>query len=146
MDKLNYIVKTIAPEIDVIYEEGGKTCFDHDLKAVIVGTDFQEDDCGFMRHIRYNHNFTDTYKYSLTLWSILHELGHYFTSDNGYVSQEEITEYIICGLIPREIANENEIIQNMYFDIESEWNATEWAINWIKNNTELAKTFTELLK
>ena len=146
MDKLNYIVKSIAPEINVIYDETEPTCFDHDLKAISIGVDFQDDDCGFMRHIKFNHDYPEAEEYSLTLWSILHELGHYFTSNNGYISTEELAEYALCGLIPREIAENNESIQNMYFDIESEWNATEWAINWIKDNTDLARQFNDLLK
>lgn len=146
MTDIEYIVKSIAPEVEVRCEDDEITCFDYDLNAVIIGKDFQIDDCGFMRHVRYNHNFEDAYEYSLMFWSILHELGHYFTGNNGYLSDEEMADYILCGLIPREMADENEALQNIYFDIESEWNATEWAINWIKNNTELAKTFTELLK
>jgi len=146
MNALSFIVKTIAPRVKVIYELESPTCFDHDIKAVIIGNDFQTDDCGFMRHIVEKHNFADAYNYSMSLWSVLHELGHYFTGDDGYISDEEAVQYAICAMIPRKHADASPEIQNMYFDIESEYNATEWAINWIVSHPRLARIYNRLVK
>ena len=146
MNTLTLIVKSIAPKVKVVYEPDSSTCFDHDMCAVVIGDDFQTDDCGFMRHIKYNHGFTEAYDYSINLWSILHELGHYFTSEDGYISYEDEEKYTLCAMIPRAIADENPYIQNLYFDIEAEYEATEWAINWIKSHPRLARIYSNLVK
>lgn len=147
MNKLvaNFIVKSIAPSVSLHYEEDSSTCFDHDLKAVIIGDDF-EDDCGFMRHIKYNHNFAQAYDYSINLWSILHELGHYFVGDDGVVSEEEAVQYAFCAMLSKDIVANNPYLQNVYFDIEAEFKATEWAIDWIVSHPRLAKIYNNLLK
>lgn len=146
MNFISLIVKSIAPKVRVIYEDDSETCFDHDLKAVIIGNDFQLDDCGFMRHIKEEHKFSEAFDYSINLWGVLHELGHYFTSDDGYISNEEAMQYAICSMIPREVADQNPSIQNVYFDIPCEYKATEWAINWIKSHKKLAKFYNKLVK
>ena len=145
MDNLTFIVKSIAPEVDVVYEPDSFTCFDHDLEAVVIGNDFQLDDRGFMRHIVETHDFAQAYDYSLMLWSILHELGHYFTGDDGWVDEEEANQYLVCSLVPSEIADDPKI-QDLYFNIPSEYEATEWAIDWVKANPELATRFNNMLK
>jgi hypothetical protein len=145
MDNLTSIVKSIAPEVDVVYEPDSFTCFDHDLEAVVIGNDFQLDDRGFMRHIVETHDFAQAYDYSLAFWSILHELGHYFTGDDGWVDEEEANQYLVCSLVPSEIADDPKI-QDLYFNIPSEYEATEWAIDWIKANPELATRFNNMLK
>ena len=146
MDAIKIVVKSIAPKVKVVYDPESETCFDHDLKAVIIGDDFRDDDYGFMRHIKYNHNFAEAYDYSINLWSILHELGHYFVGDNGYVSEEELAQYAICAMMPHDVAKDNPYLQNLYFDIPAEYNATEWAITWIMKHRKLAKIFNELVK
>jgi hypothetical protein len=145
MNALSFIVKSIAPEVDVVYEPDSFTCFDHDLEAVVIGNDFQLDDRGFMRHIVETHDFAQAYDYSLMLWSVLHELGHYFTGDDGWVDEEEANQYLVCSLVPSEIADDPKI-QDLYFNIPSEYEATEWAIDWIKANPELATRFNNMLK
>ena len=148
MNKLaaNLIVKSIAPEVSVSYEADSETCFDHDMCAVIIGNDFQEDDCGFMRHLRYNHDFAQAYDYSLALWSLLHELGHYFTGNDGYIEDEDMAKYALCYMTPRDMAQDNPYIQNLYFNITNEWNATEWAIDWVVSHPRLSRLFNTLLK
>ena len=146
MDTIKLIVKSIAPKVDVIYEDDSITCFDFDLNAVIIGKDLMLDDCGFIRHIIDRHKFVNAQQYSLIFWSILHELGHYFTGDDGIVSDEDAMQYTICAMIPREAVDENPNIQSFYFDIENEWNATEWAINWIQTHKLLAKLFNYIVK
>ena len=143
MNALSFIVKTIAPRVKVVYEPESSTCFDHDMKAVVIGDDFQTDDCGFMRHIVENHGFSQAYDYSINLWSVLHELGHYFTGDDGVISEEEALTYAFCAMIPR---SDNPKIQNIYFNIPAEFNATEWAIDWIVSHPRLAKIYNRLVK
>lgn len=143
MNTLAFIVNSIAPEVRLVYEPNSPTCFDHDLKAVVIGNDLQ-DDRGFMRHIVETHDFAQAYDYSLVLWSVLHELGHYFTSDDGWIDEDEASQYLVCALVSKE-ATDDPKIQDLYFNIPSEYEATEWAIDWIKANPELATRFNNML-
>lgn len=145
MNACKLIVKSIAPKVNVICDENDYTCFDHDLKTVIIGGDLNND-YGFMRHLKYNHNFPEAYDYSIKLWSILHELGHYFEGNDGIIDEEEMTQRAICSLIPNEMAKDNPYIQNLYFNLQSEYDATEWAITWVMKHKRLAKIFNALVK
>jgi hypothetical protein len=70
------------------------------------------------------------------LWTLLHELGHYFTLDVWETEEEEETR-LMCSLISEEEAQSNTAIQDRYFDLSREWEATEWAICFAENNPNI---------
>ena len=122
-----YIIATkiVAPHLKIRYDDNEQTCYDCNEECLIIGNDFGSDDCGFMRHLREVHGYADADRYSLALWILLHEIGHYNTVD--YVEDDLWTR----GLISYEEASKDSELQDIYFNIESEWKATEWAIEWV---------------
>lgn len=93
-------------------------------------------DCGFMRHLREKHACPLADKYSLSVWSYLHELGHYFTLD-VWESEEEGIIRAVCALTPLAEAQSNTAMQDKYFGLSREWEATEWAIGFAKANPDI---------
>jgi hypothetical protein len=51
----------------------------------------------------------------------------------------------MCALLPVETVLENIEIQNTYFNLESEFEATEWAIEYSVNHRKFCKIFDSLI-
>jgi hypothetical protein len=99
-------------------------------------------DLGFLRHLREVHNCPLSYK--LSLWTILHEIGHYHTLD--YCEEDnELEVRAICAMVDRDKAEHCVEIQDLYFNLESEWEATEWAIDYATTHPFLCRIFNHLL-
>lgn len=80
---------------------------------------------------------------NIFVFSVLHELGHFFTIDN-FTDEEmekdtEAKELIEEGLtkLRRKSKKYNEVYC-AYFDLPTEYTATEWAVNWILDNKKEA--------
>ena len=125
--EIRNFIQSIA-DVKVTFSKSG-WWYDNEREVINVDlTDFN--DMGFMRHLHEVHKCEFAYEYSLTLWSILHEIGHYYTLDD---IEDDEDDRIALMLTTSEIAD-NEKVQDRYFNMPSEWVATEWAINFIKHN------------
>lgn len=126
-------------DVEVVFDTDEGSYFDGDTDTININLNELNQDYGFMRHLREVHkcNFWD--KYSPLLWTILHEVGHYYTLDD-YDSEAEEGERIILSLV-NEKGLQNPMVQDRYFNLPSEWGATEWAIHFVEDNTELCKEF-----
>ena len=113
--------KMVCSEIKIRFSNNG-SYFDFNSDCIYL--DPNENDCGF---------------YSLLVWSILHEIGHYYTLDFCDDDSELRLFLAFCdgSLIE---------IQDAYFNLESEWEATEWAIDFIIEHSKLCKFFSKILK
>jgi len=85
----------------------------------------------------------------MLLFSILHEIGHFETL--GKITQKEIdidtaTKGIIELAYGAYRGDDNYCFFKAYWDLKMEYLATEWAINFIKHNTEECATFWRKLK
>ena len=136
-------IKIVAPRIKIKYDSNEQTCYDCDEKCLIIGNDFYSDGCGFMRHLREVHGYINADQYSLALWTLLHEIGHYYTID--YV-EDDLWTRTFCGLFSYEEASKDSELQDMYFNIKSEWEATEWAIKWISFHKRIAKILNWIVR
>lgn len=134
---LKIVAKVIAPELTVKFDEDDFTCFDFEEDTIVIGGDFDGEDYGFMRHLREVHNFADADKFSRRLWTILHEVGHYET--DGDCEDDTYTRAML-GCFGEEVLSSPKI-QDLYFNLKSEWVATEWAIDWIQSHKFLAHLF-----
>ena len=114
--------KIIAPFVKVKIDKTDSTCFDFNNDTLIVGYDFNDDEYGFMRHLREVHGCKFANLFTHRFWAILHELGHYFTGDGIEDEKETLEVRAFC----------------MYFNLPSEFAATEWAINFIKTHKWLS--------
>lgn len=149
MDKLHEyaaaIVRAIDDELEV--EQADENSFEYaeDLIRLNLRDD---EDCGFMRHLKEKHGYADADKYSPMLWTILHEVGHYETAEDYSDEEYEKGLNIKLGLAccsPEEL-NSNEVLQNRYFDTAEEWYATEWAIEYIESHPRKAKKMSAELE
>ena len=131
--------KIVCPQIQVKFSNNGWE-YDHIEETIYIDPKDTKD-CGFLRHLKKVHGYKNNY--SLMVWSVLHEIGHYHTLD--YCEIDEFTRALI-GLISPEEAEKSEKIQDAYFNLEEEWEATEWAIEYAKNHKMLCALFTVLLR
>lgn len=128
--EIRNFIQSIA-DVKVSFKKEGYW-YDNEKEAINVDlTDF--DDMGFMRHLREVHKCDFVDDYPLALWSILHEIGHYYTLDD--VEEDDEDDRIALTLTTSEIAN-NKKVQDRYFNMPSEWAATEWAIQFVKDNCQ----------
>lgn len=138
-NNIRKFVKSIDEELSVTFICGVGCYFETATNTINI--DYTEtDDCGFMRHLKEIHKCDFAYDYSLILWTILHEIGHYETEWELLENDDEAELRFWLSLTSKEKANDI-IIQNKYYNLTAEWCATEWAIEWIEENRELAEQF-----
>ena len=130
--------KIIAPFVKVKIDKTDSTCFDFNNDTLIIGYDFNDDEYGFMRHLREVHGCKFANFFTHRFWAILHELGHYFTGEGIEDEKETLEVRALCILIGDDIVKTNKGVQDMYFNLPSEFAATEWAINFIKTHKWLS--------
>ena len=134
------LVKLIDPRVHIKRTTSWNE-FEWDTNTIYYNPAEDPADVGFMRHLRERHFFIEPERFSSRLWSILHELGHYFNAD-------EVGNYedkAICALLPYEVAKSCGSIQDLYYDSPDEFIATEWACAWITDHEFLAIAFSRLL-
>jgi hypothetical protein len=131
-------IKTINPRIKIKYDENDFAfCF----KNNTLYYNFNLIDMGFLRHMRECHKREP--QFGLMLYSLLHELGHYYMQD--CISEDEIETRAYCALLPVDFVLERPEIQNLYFNLESEFEATEWAIQYTIKHNRKCKIFNHLI-
>ena len=135
------IVKLIAPKIHLKKTDSYGTSFEWSTNTIYYDREADPFDIGFARHVKEKHKFPYPENYSTALWSILHEIGHYETD----YAEEDIRAKAVCKFLPADIAYANKGIQNLYYDSPDEFEATEWAIEWIEDHPKLAKLFSKVL-
>lgn len=139
---LTELVNTICPEVTLIFNHEDDSYYEYVTDIISVDPEPQADD-GFLRHLAEVHKCGFAYDYPLILWTILHEVGHYYTLED-VICDDEIETRVLCATVPLEVARDNERIRNMYYNLPSEWEATEWAIDFIAENTAFCKEFCEI--
>lgn len=87
----------------------------------------------FMDHLVNTHKCSWARDFSQITWSILHEIGHYYTDDPD--DENDLIQRIYYGLV--------EVEDDEYYNLESEYAATEWAIEFIENNREYVRNFED---
>ena len=143
--KIRRVVRAIAPEVKVTFRRGDTFYLSHDFNKINVDLDDLEDDGGFTRHLLNKHlvPLELCLRYTTATCSILHELGHYFCDDDIEETHEDKLTRVLCSMIPRETATEEQ--QDLYFDLPFEWEATEWAICFVVEHQELVDYLDDLL-
>ena len=139
--KIREFVKLIDEEITVCFSDD--CYYDYADEWVFYAPDRTEDN-GFVRHLYEFHN-CDLDLCALT-WSILHEIGHYYTWDDKYETEDEMWERYCYQHFPCETFEQSKNMQDAYFNMESEWIATEWAIEYAKENFPIVKAFDKIFR
>ena len=121
--------------------------FDNLHPTIAVGT------FHFMRHLATAHHQINAYKYSSHFWSVLHEVGHIYTTrfdipSEGLNQYREMQKGGGCnaeadrlGLVETDYE-----FQALYFNTIFEYEATEWAIRWVEEHPKEAKYWSKKLR
>lgn len=140
---LNSFAKTLDDDLSIVIESHGGSYY-YALDNTVYFNPHDFNDCGFLRHLRENHKCAECDNYSLTLWSLLHEIGHHFTLD--FCEEDELEIRALCAIISEEVAQKSIPMQDMYFNLESEWEATEWAMRFVARNAETCRALETAFK
>ena len=144
MFKYKLAVKLIERHLPVEIAEWGSESiyYDTNSKIMVIGKYFDPNDYGFMRHLGSVHKFVDADKYSYTLWHLLHEIGH-FKTEEKYGNNLAVRQYFKENA---KLMLRNTHLQNSFHNLRVEWEATEWAINWVKEHPKKAKILNLLVR
>lgn len=134
------IVDMYDTDIDIEYDE--VTEYDHDENIIYFALKGNADlDPCFLRHLRESHNCKFGEDIDIRLWALMHEIGHHFTLDNIDLDDEDIVRYMLGNYTTEEI-KADPALQNLYYDLPSEFKATEWAIRHIRRRLSFFRKVT----
>ena len=131
-------IKTNNPRIKLKYDKD-KFAFCFTINTLYYNFDII--DMGFLRHMRECHKWEP--QFSVMLYSLLHELGHYYMQD--CIDENEMETRAYCASLPVECVLKRPDIQDLYFNLESEFEATEWAIQYTIEHNRKCKIFNRLI-
>lgn len=96
----------------------------------------------FTEHLYNTHQCSYAYDFPQIYWSILHEVGHYYT-DDAY-DEDDLLVRLVYGLDAEE--EESQLTDEDYYNLDSEYEATEWAMEYVQNHPIKSKIFGKLFK
>lgn len=131
--------KCVAPKVKFSFNKEEDSYYDIEENRINLNSHLRENDFGFFRHIREAHGFTDIAAAVPEVWTLLHEVGHVHT----WVEDEE--EDIWRAALSIVDGSYDTFIQDAYYNLENEWLATEWAINYIKKHPVFVKILNWLV-
>lgn len=132
-------VKSLDEEVSVTFFESMHGChFNHGTKTLNIDfTDIgTEQSQFFFEHMIEKHGFKEAKEFDEITLTILHEIGHHINKHEGTNMMEMFFLSMIADQKEREYK---------YFDMKDEWEATEWAINFIKTKYAVVKLFEKEL-
>ncbi len=132
-----FIVKLLAPELEVEFSEKDQTHFNERLNLIVIGKDFNSDGEEFLAHIKRAHFYENVESFSLCFWTLLHEVGHYMTCS---ISESEVESY------PDYTLSQITFEDKTYFDKPREWLATEWAVGYVIAHPVLSYLFNKFVE
>lgn len=88
----------------------------------------------FLDSVRKLGGSTDTY--CTYYWSLMHEVGHFYTIDDIENDDSDLRE-LCCALGVESM--------EMYTNLPAEKAATGWAVQWTQDNPELAQKINEFV-
>jgi len=124
-----------------------ETIFNKNAPLVLLGVDYQAftdsniitvgafaptDEQLYRMYLKEIHNFYDKeLEYEFIMF--LHEIGHIVT--NNEFTDDEMEDYEKCVA---DIESREDVTNHLleYYDLDVEWRATEWAVNYIKNTND----------
>lgn len=140
----DFISEITEGECTTVFKNNHGSYYDIRRNEINVNADQATDPAAssFFRHLHDFHKVEDITIVEAITWTILHEVGHFFNQDEiMHPTDEDLmaqTEIHLAITI-------NRYIQDLYYNTTAEWVATEWAIDFIKNNFALVKLFEENL-
>ena len=141
IELLQNFVELIDDEIEIY--KGSCYEVDMDLKEIYLGS---------KRYDRISHFFMQHWKKEIAetpinwcILSILHEIGHLMTTTEELEDNRKTLDGIYSFMFQEGAITETDYFKS-YFDIPAERAATEWGINFYKNNVDLCNSIALQLK
>jgi len=135
------LVKLITPFTKIHVGDFGDCFYDDDDNTIYIDLDIDEG--------RFRENLATAHKYEtnlgLLIWTILHEIGHHFTYKYIDENEDEVLRLVYKNLFKKKLITEK-TWQDLYYELDSEWEATEWAINFIEKHKRLCKFFNKMFE
>ena len=132
--------KLVAPKIRFSFKDADEGSFYNvDTNHVNLAPTYLGD-FGFLRHVRDSHHFNETDVIAPCTWTLLHEVGHSHT----WLEDEE--EEQMRAILRFMDGTTNPIVQNAYYNLENEWEATEWAIKYIRRHPIFIKLINWMMQ
>lgn len=135
-DALKELAKTLT-NYELVFSTKENTHIDHDEEKIYLNP-FMELD-GFLNHIIKYHHMDNIKEYNPLLVAMLHEIGH--EQNIEILTEEDLEEYALINLGLDLIIDDNkkykfnyDEINLPYYNTTIEWNATEWALDYIKEH------------
>lgn len=136
-DILKFLHQMAESETELVFAD--TTEYDYIEDKIYMNLD-GEPDMGFMRHLLTYHCNPQERKWAVKideiLWSLLHEIGHEMTMD--LIEEDENDEGVraLCAMTSLEEVKSNIPLQDLYFNLPLEWEATDWAVSWAATHKE----------
>lgn len=132
--------KCIAPKVKFSFEDDVNSYYNADLDSINISIKDAEDSEDFLAHVRQYHDFHETQLAQPLVWVMLHEIGHYYTV------VEDDDEDRLRTLLSLAFDTIDEADRRvLYYNLPNEWEATEWAINYIKKHRVFVKILNWLV-
>ena len=142
MNTFKIAAHMIDKHLPVIEIASEPVYYDAEKDALVVGGYHDPNDYGFMRHLMNIHRCRVADKYGYNLWHLLHEIGHYKIKDKWGDNLQE-RAYFKENF---RYLNRNIPLQNEFYNMRVEWEATEWAIKWVEANPKKAALLNKILR
>ena len=131
-----------APRVKVIFSHKSSQLVN--ANAINICVD-KEEDCGFMRHLCEVHGAKWARAIHDDIWTVLHEVGHYHTYSKYADSKYEYAVRMKFEELTFDYVNRSPKVQDIYYNLPSEYVATEFAIDFVKRHYKLMKKLSVLL-
>ena len=123
-------IKSIAPKVKPRFSEI-IFCFEFPTNTLYYN--FEPIERSFGRQmVKWHHHRP---RVNLYVYSLLHELGHYFNDEEfEYEYDEDIAVRDFCSKFSMEKFEQSEHLQSLYYKLPSEFEATQWAIKYFNKH------------
>ena len=129
--------KCVAPKVKFSFNNDDPSYYNSDTDSINICV---EEDCeDFLAHVRQYHDFHETQLAQPLVWIMLHEIGHHYT----LVEDDEEDSLRMILKMAFEVEETDRKIA--YYNLPNEWEATEWAINYIKKHRVFVKILNWLV-
>ena len=146
---------TIDEEISVITDEANEWASYSSEKIVVIPNDMDNmrpvlyaGAKYFLHHICTTHHL-NAYEYGENFLSLLHEIGHIYTTRwepcNALTERKKFERQEGQFAKIKTLAPLDYEYHRIYFDTIYEFNATAWAVRWVKEHPAEAKAWSELI-
>lgn len=138
-DYVTQFINSIVPEVDVIFEDN-EFCVNVEERIINIGVDPDPEGDRLIQEFVFNEFGVAMDSF---LIGVLHEIGHIMTYDEQTFNEGTAMYYLLEMNYDAMRHDEYSI---MYFNIPSEYKATEWAVKYYTMFQEECDKFMDMIR